>query len=709
MIFVNFSLIFGSLLVGVPIVLHLIMRRKPKLLEFPALRLIQTRHDANQRRLRLRHLLLLLLRMAIIALLAFALARPSMRSGGSILGSQEAPVAAALIFDAAPRMAYRHENKTRLEVARQWGLSLLPEFPPESQLAVFDTRLGGGGFAADRGVAKQRISRLETVTNSQPLVRVVQDAVELLAEKSELPRKEIYVFTDLAAAAWPAETAAALQDRLAKAPGASVCLIDVGIKDPVDFSLGEVHLSHQVLSNLGSLDIDSELSCIGPGGQRTVELLLDDAKREQKTFALPPGGAQQTSFHVEGLGIGTHQGLLRIVGQDGLAADDTRYFTVEVKPPWRILIAAAKPAAERALFLSMALAPAISVKEGRARFDCQVIGLDELPRQALDGFAAVCLVDPAPLEPAVWQKLADYAAEGHGVAIFLGRNAHPLAPFNLPAAQRLLPGKLLRQARRPEGDVYLAPRALEHPVLADFRGRATEVPWDDAPVFRYWELEPPPAGVGVVMPFLDGRPALLERAVGNGRVLTMTTPVSDAPKLDRHPWNLLPVADTDWPFVILMNGMISYLVGGEEEQLNYVAGQPAVLPLDEQTRQQTYVLTAPGLKSPQAADLKKHALIITTTEQPGQYRLQAGGKTAGVDLGFSVNLAPEQTQLQRITEKQLQELFGPFKYQLAHSRDEIDRSVSMARVGGELFPSLILLVVLVLAAECLIANRFYKE
>ena len=53
-----------------------------------------------------------------------------------------------------------------------------------------------------------------------------------------------------------------------------------------------------------------------------------------------------------GWSIGTHQGLLRIVGQDGLAADDTRYFTVEVRPPWRILIAAAKPAAERPLFLS---------------------------------------------------------------------------------------------------------------------------------------------------------------------------------------------------------------------------------------------------------------------------------------------------------------------------------------------------------------------
>ena len=80
----------------------------------------------------------------------------------------------------------------------------------------------------------------------------------------------------------------------------------------------------------------------------------------------------------------------------------------------------------------------------------------------------MCLLDPPPLEPAVWQKLADYAAEGHGVAIFLGRNARPVDSFNAPAAQQLLPGKLLRQARRPDGDTVLAPRNFEHPVLAEF-------------------------------------------------------------------------------------------------------------------------------------------------------------------------------------------------------------------------------------------------
>ena len=40
MTFVNLSLLAGSALIAVPIVLHMIMRRRPTLLEFPALRFI---------------------------------------------------------------------------------------------------------------------------------------------------------------------------------------------------------------------------------------------------------------------------------------------------------------------------------------------------------------------------------------------------------------------------------------------------------------------------------------------------------------------------------------------------------------------------------------------------------------------------------------------------------------------------------------------
>ena len=75
--FLNPALLGGITLAGLPIVLHLVMRQKPRHLEFPALRFLRLRQESNQRRMRLRHLLLLALRVAALCLLALALARPS--------------------------------------------------------------------------------------------------------------------------------------------------------------------------------------------------------------------------------------------------------------------------------------------------------------------------------------------------------------------------------------------------------------------------------------------------------------------------------------------------------------------------------------------------------------------------------------------------------------------------------------------------------
>jgi hypothetical protein len=77
MIWLHPALLIGLALTAVPVLLHLLMRAKPKKLVFPALRLIQNRKRTNVRRLRLRHLSLLLLRMAVIALIVLAVARPS--------------------------------------------------------------------------------------------------------------------------------------------------------------------------------------------------------------------------------------------------------------------------------------------------------------------------------------------------------------------------------------------------------------------------------------------------------------------------------------------------------------------------------------------------------------------------------------------------------------------------------------------------------
>ena len=76
MSFVFPALLGAIVLAGIPVLLHLILRQKPKTLAFPAFRFLVARHQANQRKFQLKHWLLLALRIALIAGLILAVARP---------------------------------------------------------------------------------------------------------------------------------------------------------------------------------------------------------------------------------------------------------------------------------------------------------------------------------------------------------------------------------------------------------------------------------------------------------------------------------------------------------------------------------------------------------------------------------------------------------------------------------------------------------
>jgi hypothetical protein len=714
MTFLHVALLGGVAAIAVPIVLHLIMRQQPKHLEFPALRFIKRREHANRRQIRLRHWLLLALRCALLGLLALALARPSILTSGVL--DQEAPVAAALVFDTSPRMQYRKQNKTRLEVAQETAGWLLPQLPPESDVAVLDSRVASAAFAVDLGAARQRIERLDAKAMTQPLAVALEAGLKLVQE-SQKPRKEVYVFTDLSRAAWSRDAMSVVERQLANYREVGIYLIDVGVTNPSNFGLGELRLSGQVLSKNSPLGVACDLLHVGPDGERSVEVCLVDRNsgaasiRGRAAFSLRAGESERADFRLRGLGPGVHQGYLKLLGEDALACDDTRWFTVDVRPAWRVLIAAPQDAGgkpnEYALFLSEALAPyAIRIK-GEAAFECEVVSTDQLARKPLDPYAAVCVLDPRPLEPAVWQKLQAYAAGGGGVGIFLGRNASPVESFNEPLAQELLPGNLARQWRT--GEASLAPDNLQHPILAKFAALGGSIPWESFPIFRHWQLDQLTKDAAVVLRFSNNQPALIERPVGEGRVLVMTTPISD-PANRPDTWNLLPTGEEPWPFVMLTNEMLLYLVGGAGERLNYTAGDTAIVRLGSGERYPIHSLTTPrGDQIRTPADEKQNALVVTSTEVPGNYRIQAGGGQQGVDLGFSVNLPQQVSQLDRATADDLKAVFGAKEFRLARNRDEIDRSVSAGRVGQELYPYLIVLLVVILALEQALSNRFYQD
>ncbi len=715
----------GTALIGIPLVLHLVMRQRSQRISFPAIRFVQQRIHVVRQRLRLRHWLLLFLRMAVLFLLGLLLARPSVRPEGFQSGG-ESPVAAALVFDASPRMTYRQRNQTRLDQARDIADWLLTQLPPGSEIAVVDSGTGPAAFAVDRAAARSQIARLPIAFRPASLPEAIRKTHELL-KTSSLERREMYVFTDLAATAWPENQIPQIKQLIEKEYNSSIYFVDVGVPQAEDTAISAPRLNQEVVSGGSPVELDVPCRRFGSAVSQTVSVFLQSAesseagaeryaKRSQRTVDLKSNSSVTISFSLGNLSPGIHQGFVELEGQTPLAVTDRVFFTLEARGAVPVLISAPAPAERHGLYLSQSLAPDAFRRAGTAAFDCRVVAHDELEGMDLSKYAAVILLDPPPLAESLGNKLEDAVRSGKGLAIFWGRRAVPAEAWDTPSLRRLLPARPVIQSRAPDGDVYLAPHAYTHYLLSPFRPLAGSVPWDLFPVYRYWLVETDPQAAYIVAEYSDGRAAIVEKTLGRGRVVLVTTPVSDLP--EESPWNLLPVGQA-WPFVILANQLGLYLTGAADVRLNYLPNEVVDAPVPGRDIPAIFLLDRPpDILAPTnateppvrlQADPAGGHLIVPSTDRIGNYRLRAGMGNGAFEWGFSVNLPPEQADLTRVPADRFHEWFGMAGKRIARTREQLTREVSVGRSGLDLVPYFALLLVIVLGAEQVLANRFYRE
>jgi len=706
--FLTPALLGGIALVALPVLLHLVMRRQPRKLVFPALQFVRRRQEANRRRMNLRNWLLLALRCLLLAGLAIALARPTLKGSG-LRGKEGAPLAVALVVDNSLRMQYVHENKTRLQQAAEMAVWLVERVPEDTEVAVLDLSRAAAGFVVDTDTAQARLRNLAPEASPRPLEDAVRGAIELVADRPD-HRQEVFLFSDLSAAQWNEQALTAISKALDESPDVCIYLIDVGVTEPRNISLGKLELRSGTLRPGQPLHIEVSVSGTGVAEPPLVELFLEESperavKRGQRHVELSPEGTGQATFELAELPLGVHQGYLRLATRDPLEVDNTRYFTVEVRPPARVLLLGEN--SRDTLFLREALSPALIGDSHAVRFQCDSHRFSEAASLALEDYAVVCLCDPPPLSAKFWQSLVDYTYDGGGVGIFLGHRAR-LTGFNEAAAEQLLPGKLKLRSRHA---THLFPRSMAHPALAGLKDYAASIPWEVYRVWKYWELSDLAADAYVVMRFANNQPAVLERALGRGRVLTMTTPVSDPLEpVGRDSWNLLPTGPEPWPFVALANQFVGYLAQHENESLAFIAGETVALRLAAKQRLSSYVLRQPdGESLRRTLPPGENTIRIGTARVLGNYRVASGGTSTQLNLGFSMNAAADLSRLERVDPAQLAAAFPAERVQLARTLEDVELYVDIGRSGRELFSWAITLVALVWSSEHLLANRFYRS
>ena len=712
--FLNGLLLGGMAVVAVPVVLHLLMRRKPVPHAFPALRFLQLRARESRRRLRLQHLLLLLVRIAAVCLLVLALARPVLRGAGW-LADREGPVAVACVVDTAPRMLLRQGNRTRLDEVRDLATALFAKLPWGSSIAVVDTSGGGVAFAPSRAAATDRLRRLDAEAPTVTLPTAIADAARLL-ESSPLARRELYVFTDLSRGAWEQSLA---RDWDVAHPDLSLLFIDVSATAPQNFAVERLELSAERVTAGMPLTVSVATQRVGPPARRSVALELRQAdgsyvRRGEKPLDWQEGEEGLVAFELAGLEPGVSQGRVLVEGGDALGADNAVDFTVEVGPPARVLVAGNQPVEKTGLFFVEAVAPRPLVKAGRTPFTVSLVPVANLTSEPWDDYAGLVLIDPPPLPPPTWDLLGQWVRQGGGLVVWLGPTAGNPAGFNLPASEVVLGGRLERVWRSPGPENFLAPAALDHPVLAPFRRVGDAVPWQDFPVFRHWEFQPveaeleaegerSPAAVPLLN-YRNGLPAILEKQLGQGRVLVATTPVSQAAD-DPAAWNQLATGFEPWPFVMLANELLAEAVTPADE-LNIVSGEVARLRIDRHDLPTATVRTPLGDTFPAAVDQRRGTIAVTATRQPGSYGVASGGEVGGFARGFSVQLPAAATDFRRLAEADLPALLGA-GHRVVDDVASLERDVAMERVGTDLSGWLLLLAAAVLALDWGMANRFY--
>ncbi len=714
MAFLAPALLAGVLLIGIPIALHLRRRRDPVRVEFPALRLLKRNRHRTETQLRLRRWVLLALRCCLLALLAAALARPLLKppsadSGAAADGPAGEGVGLALVIDNGPNAAYQSRNETRLEAAQELASKLLSGLPGDTPVVLADRAAGGGASMLEPAAAAARVDRLRVGGAAKPLAAAVRDAVVRLAE-TPAARREAYVFTDLSAGAWDEASQRTVAAVLEEHPGVALRLVDVGVAEPRNAAIDDLRMPSESLAVGEALALSASIHLVGEWREPlAVQLWVDGEKgpvKRDERLVEPKGKSVPVEFTLSGLSEGFTTGFVRVVAGDAAPDDDARYFAVEVRRPRSMLIVA--PEQRDAVFFRAAIDPSVMDPSVAPRFETGVIAFDAWPRQSLAGYDAIVMIDPSPTveRGRGWRRLYDAAIGGAGIGVFLGGEA-TLDDFNSPDAQALLPAPLEWRSR---DSTYLRPTSFAHPAIKPLAPYADAILWQTFPVYQRWELGDLREGAAVVARYADGGPAIVEQSVGRGRVLMMTTSVSDRynPAVDGgYEWNRLPTGDDPWPFVLLARSLADYLTGAAETQLSYIAGETVSAPLPTGVELPGYVLRTPGGEAVrQSVPPGRSELAIPAATEPGPYRLEAG---ADLDRRFVVNLDPRAGHVERVAFSELQTSLGKDRVELIRNEEELTASIDLGRVGRELYGWVLALVAAALVGEQWVGNRYYRQ
>lgn len=676
------ALIWGALLGAIPLIIHLLNRRRFRRVEWAPMRHLKLTIRRNRRRIQIEQWLLLLLRIALPVILFLFLARPVVRPtglerwlGGVGRSSQ------VILVDDSLSMGYAEGGPPAFHRARGVAAALLTAARPQDRWTLVPASAPRAPvFLEVEGTRPEELAgealglpATETHANWPAVLQGVDDVLE----SCTYPTRQLTIITDLRKAGWdPGVSSIA---RLWSDRGIRVRVVDVGADESSNVALEAlVPLDRTVLAGTESRweavvrnDSPRVLS-----GARAV-LRVDDRPTEIALPEIPPRETARVPITVRFPGAGPHELSLELP-EDELPGDNRRWAAVPVADSLLIRLVDGEPSSEPFGSEVDFLAAPLSIGIGDAEaWRVEVVQEEDFLSPRLEPADVLVLANVAAPSPEQADQLARLVREGMGLMVFTGSRLD-VGLYN----------ELLRRSGAP-----VLPMPLRGLVESDIRGLYVE-PVRPSPIEPLLELRPTALervsarqvmavdesggaddSVRVLARWNDpGRsPAIVERVVGDGRVLLWTTTA------DR--------GGSDWPvepsFVLAVREAVRGTARPTSLANIVTAGEQPRRVVQSSYQLSDVRLTPPGGDEPRplpAVPLSGTeagsagpavAIDLPDTRRAGLYRLSWDEGPLGTQLDlFAANPDPRESALERIGHVDVKAMLSPMEVEITAVRGE---------------------------------------
>lgn len=455
--------------VSIPVIIHLLNRRRFKVVEWAAMRFLVGAKKKNTRKLRLEQFLLLLCRCLVIALLALAMISvTSWAEAGwrwafpdAVVGVQASSVRThkILVVDGSFSMDLRQGEKTSFGKALDMARKIVKDSSGGDAFSVIlmaspPRRIVGEPSEDSRKVLAE-IDKLRLPHGVADMAATLNSIEGLLASSpGKFAAREVYFLTDLQASTWIVPQPAALTGTLEKIRNSargnnSLYFINVGQEVTGNLAVTNLTLGEELATTGRISTILATLHNYGTeSDEKVVSLLVGKVAREQADEPLKMNEVQTTRVKVERNqdtpvaftykfpAPGEYVLQVKVVGKvvdnqiapgDNLALDDVRTVVVTVKKDIPVALVNGKPVGEvfdqASEWLRLALNPFDERAESGALVQPKTLTPTQFSDESagdLTPYDCVVLCDVSTITPSEARRLERFVRRGGGVIFALG-------------------------------------------------------------------------------------------------------------------------------------------------------------------------------------------------------------------------------------------------------------------------------------------------